>query len=84
MGRMTLDEREISFSQSAQDRRDGVWHVWTNDPYWHRRLDRVGARLVSTDSDSRSYRVTQRQLLLRCVPVSRIRPRAIEYLRRRQ
>lgn len=84
MSRLELVEREIAFSQSAQDRRDGVWHVWTNDPYWLRRLATIGAEVVRDSGASKEYKLDQRMVLLRKVPKMRaIRPGVAEYFTRK-
>lgn len=69
--RLELAEREVSLSQSALDRRDNLFHIWTNDPYWYRRLEKVGAVLVKETVTSREYTVESRQILIRRVPAKR-------------
>lgn len=32
-------ERETAITQSSEDH--SRWEVWTDDPYWQRRLDRI-------------------------------------------
>lgn len=83
MARTELVEREISITQNALDRRDGVWHVWSNDPYWNRRLERVGAVVERVAGDGKEYTLLQRQLLIRKVPTARSGPRVIKFLERR-
>lgn len=82
--RLELVEREIAISQSAQDRHDGVWHVWTNDPFWFRRLAAIGAEVVKDSGGSKEYKVQQRMILLRKVPKPREgRPGLAEYFERK-
>lgn len=82
--RLELAEREIGLSQSALDRRDNLFHIWTNDPYWYRRLERVGAILVDTTSSSRTYTVDSRQVLIRRIPAKRIgRPPTGNFFKKR-
>lgn len=45
---LPLDERETTFTQTADDRR--VWRVFSNDDVWIRRLYRKGARIVKWDA----------------------------------
>ena len=87
MARLTLAERETVLSQSAQDRRDGIWHVYSNDPYQIRRLTRADATLVEEKEGARWYTVLNRQVLIRKVPASRkgqSSARVIEFLARRR
>lgn len=82
MTRLTLSEREIVISQSAQDRRDGIWHVWSNDRYHQRRLEKRGAKLIEeTGGGGRQYEVGQRQILIRATPARRVGPRTIHFQR---
>lgn len=84
MSRLELAEREIAFSQSALDRRAGVWHVWTNDPYWFRRLATIGAEVVRDSGASKEYKLAQRMVLLRKVPKLREgRPGVAEFFTRK-
>lgn len=85
MQRLELVEREVSFTQNAADRRDGIWHVWTNDAYWHRRLKSVGATLIKEGSGGGAdYTLALRQLLVRKVPAPRKQgPRIIDFTRRK-
>lgn len=78
--RLTLEEREISLNQSAQDRHDGIWHVYTNDSYYQRRLKRIGA----VDLGNGFYEIGHRQVLLRLIPKARQAPRIIEFQKRKQ
>lgn len=62
MNTLTLDERETHYSQTAQERIDGVWHAYTDDPTTIRKLDRLVERLNDGDveieerGDGRLYR----------------------------
>lgn len=70
--RQELGEREVSCSQTAADRQDEKgFQVWTNDPYWLRRLDKIGAEVVSASQDGKTYRLDQTQVLFRKVPMKR-------------
>lgn len=82
MARLELGEREISLTQSAEDRQNGVWHVWTNDNFMHRRLKSVGAKVVTETENGTTYELDQRQVLLRKVPAKRAgNPGVTHYLR---
>lgn len=47
--RMTLtrEEQETHFSQTAQDRIDGVWHIYTDDLVWIGKIDKLLERACS-------------------------------------
>lgn len=82
MARLELGEREISLTQSAEDRQAGIWHVWTNDNFMHRRLRSVGAKVVSETESGTTYQLDQRQVLLRKVPAKRAgSPGVVQFLR---
>ena len=83
MARLELVEREICITQNAQERRDGVWNVWTNDNYWHRRLQSVGATVVSESESGCQYTLAQRQVLIRKIPARRQGPRVVHFQQRK-
>lgn len=83
MDRLELGEREIVLTQSAEDRRNGVWHCWTNDNFNHRRLERIGAKVVEKKASGTDYELDVRQVLFRKIPAQRkANPHAAEYLKR--
>ena len=38
MSNLTNAERETHFNQTAEERIAGVWHIYTDDPHWLKRL----------------------------------------------
>jgi len=65
---LARDEMETHISQTAEDRQRGIWHVYTDDPYWMRRLDERGGKLVKVErSGGRHYEIAHRQITLRNV-----------------
>jgi len=44
------EEQETHFSQTAEERIAGIWHVYTDDPIWLRKLDRMDAEDVEVES----------------------------------
>jgi len=63
---LSRDEMETHISQTAEERSRGIWHVYTDDPYWIRRLDERGGKLVKVErSGGRHYEIAHRQISLR-------------------
>lgn len=63
---LSRDEMETHISQTAAERHSGVWHVYTDDPYWIRRMDERGAKLVKVEvGGGRHYEIAHRQITLR-------------------
>jgi len=59
---LALDENETTFTQTGDDR--GVWHVFTNDLVWIRRLHQKGARLVRADEWGVAFDLDDNQVRL--------------------
>lgn len=59
---LAMDERETTFTQTGDDR--GVWHVFTNDLVWIRRLHQKGARLVRADEWGVAFDLDDNQVRL--------------------
>jgi hypothetical protein len=57
---LSRDEQETHFSQTAAERIAGTWSVYTDDPFWIRRLnaraDRVSADDVTVSDTSHGGR----------------------------
>lgn len=62
------DSRETHFNQSASDH--GTWYVFTDDPFWIRRLDRIG-ELVRETGQGREYKLRANQVSVRAIPKKR-------------
>lgn len=56
------DERETRISMSGDDH--DTWYVYTDDPYWIRRLDKL-AEFVRDYGYGREYKLRADQLLIR-------------------
>ena len=65
MKELTLAEQETALYMSADDR--NTWHVFSDDPVLHRKMDAVGATLVrqSADGGSKWYTLPANQLTIR-------------------
>jgi hypothetical protein len=61
---LALDEMETAITQTAEDRARGVWHVYSDDPYWQRRLDEL-AKKVRVQGPGAWYEIEHRQITLR-------------------
>lgn len=59
---MTNEERETHLSMTADDR--SIWLVFSDDPYWMRRLDAI-AEFVRNVGEGKEYRLRSDQLTLR-------------------
>ena len=46
----TVDELETNFGQTKRERSEGVWHFYTNDPFWINRLKARGCVIEREDS----------------------------------
>lgn len=51
MMKLTRDEQETHYSQTAQERIDGVWQVYTDDPVSVRQFDDIAERVADEDVD---------------------------------
>lgn len=71
--RLTKEEMETAFVQSAEDRANGIWHVFTCDAYWQKRLAKYG-KLEKQDGLGYWYTIEHKQLSFR-KPKSMIAPR---------
>lgn len=60
---LSNEERETHLNMTGDDH--SMWHVFTDDPYWVRRLERVGATLVRETATGREYRLPANQLSIR-------------------
>jgi len=56
-------ERETHLSQTADDHTR--WEVYTDDPLWIRRLERLGIAPYKVVGTGRHYRLTNEQVLIR-------------------
>jgi len=54
---------ETAFYQNAEDR--SKWQVFSDDPYWQRKLEKAGAVLVKAGGDGKTYTLRQDQVLIR-------------------
>jgi hypothetical protein len=54
-------ERETAITQSSENHK--AWEVWTDDPYWQRRLDHIATGRPS--GSGRNYTLRADQVLLR-------------------
>jgi hypothetical protein len=63
------DSRETHLNQSASDH--NTWHIFTDDPYWIRRLDKVG-ELVRETGQGREYKLQGNQVIVRAIPKKRV------------
>jgi DNA-binding ferritin-like protein len=59
------ESRETHLSMTGNNHK--TWHVFTDDPYWIARLDKV-AELVSEAKQGREYRLQANQVIIRVVP----------------
>ena len=62
---LTTEEQETHISQTAEERRRGVWRVYTDDPYWQRRFDERGELIKVEVGGGRHYEIEHRQITLR-------------------
>lgn len=58
--RLALDERETTFTQTADNRH--IWHVFSNDEVWIRRLMSKGAELLKYDEYGATFRLEGNQV----------------------
>lgn len=59
---LTNEERETVFSMTADDH--GTFTVFSDDPYWMRRLDKL-AEFVRVVGEGKEYRLKAEQIRLR-------------------
>lgn len=63
--KLAPEEREIAITQSAEDRANGVWHIYCDDPYWQRRLDKIATLIrPASQGQGKYYEVGQGQIIL--------------------
>ena len=60
---LQIDERETHLSMAGNEH--GHWDVFTDDPYWMRRLEKLGIEPVRVVGCGRQYRLTADQVLIR-------------------
>ena len=63
MAELTNAERETHISMCADDR--SMWAIGTDDAYWQRRFEAVGAALTKVRGDWREYTLPANQISLR-------------------
>lgn len=63
MREMTNAEREVHLSMAANDR--STWLVGTDDAYWQRRFEAIGATLIEARGEWREYTLPANQVSLR-------------------
>ena len=63
MADLTNAERETHISMCADDR--SMWAIGTDDAYWQRRFEAVGAALTKVRGDWREYTLPANQISLR-------------------
>lgn len=68
---MRRDELETNISQTAADRVDGFWSVYTNDPYWLSRLRTKGELVRECHGGGAIFRINHRQVSLRSPKVKK-------------
>ena len=84
---LTVSERETHFNMTGDNH--GTWEVYTDDPFWIARLDKI-ATAWKTSDEGRWYKIPARQVTLRAPakPLTEaqieIRRKAGERLRKRQ
>jgi hypothetical protein len=64
---LTPEERETSIYQSAADRDEGFWHIYSDDHFWMKRLDKIAESSKPTGV-GKDYRLRQDQVVLRKAP----------------
>jgi hypothetical protein len=57
------NERETCFNMTGDNHNE--WIVFTDDPFWQRRLERLGIVPVKVVGAGRHYRLTDDQVLIR-------------------
>ena len=62
MTALTAAERETRLSMMGDDH--GTWDVFTDDPFWIARLDKI-ATAWKTSDEARWYKISARQVTLR-------------------
>lgn len=60
---LSNEERETHFNMTGDDH--NTWIIFTDDPYWVRRMERVGAELVAEVGKGRQYRLPANQVSVR-------------------
>lgn len=60
---LSPDERETHLSMSGNEH--GHWDVFTDDPYWIRRLEKLGIEPIRIVGAGCQYRLTAEQVLIR-------------------
>lgn len=59
------ESRETHLNMIGVDH--GTWYVFTDDPYWIRRLDKIG-ELVRETGQGREYKLQANQVIIRAIP----------------
>ena len=60
---MTPDERETHLNMTGDNHDE--WVLFTDDPYWIRRLHKLGIQPVSKSGEGLRYRLSADQILIR-------------------
>lgn len=60
---LQTDERETHLSMAGNEH--GHWEVFTDDPFWIRRFERLGIEPVRVVGSGRQYRLTADQVMIR-------------------
>lgn len=63
MADLTNAEREVHISMCADDR--SAWTIGTDDGYWQRRFEAIGATLTRVRGEWREYTLPANQISLR-------------------
>lgn len=72
-------ERETAITMTSEDHTR--WQVWTDDPYWIRRLDRIAEGKPSAGGKAYTLRADQ-VLLRRARPKRNVNVKSIQNLKR--
>ena len=64
MKKLPREEQETLINQTAQERIDGLWHVYSDDPTVMRKLDKIGVLVREEESGGRHYTLEQAQVSL--------------------
>jgi hypothetical protein len=66
---LSNEERETHLNMTGDDH--GTWTVFSDDPYWVRRLEKIGAELVRETGKGREYRLAANMVTIRKAPKHR-------------
>ena len=66
---LSNEERETHFNMTGDDH--SQWIIFTDDRYWVRRMERVGAELIAEVGKGRQYRLPANQVSVRVPPKPR-------------